>query len=36
MSYLVIDTEGKDFITEIAVVENGELIYEKFIEKDED
>ena len=35
-SYLVIDTEGKDFITEIAIIKKGELIYEKFLESDED
>ena len=37
MDYFVIDTEGKEFITEIAIIDkNGKLIYEKFLESDED
>ena len=37
MDYLVIDTEGGDFVDEIAIIDKkGELIYEKFFkEKDE-
>jgi len=37
MSYIVVDTEGRDFITEIAIVNSdGEVIYEKFLAKKED
>jgi hypothetical protein len=34
MNYLVIDTEGGDFVDEIVIIDNkGELIYEKFFEE---
>ncbi|SFV52619.1 FIG00562183: hypothetical protein [hydrothermal vent metagenome] len=34
MSFIVVDTEGKDIITEIAIIdEDGDLIFEEFINK---
>ena len=34
MDYLVIDTEGGDFVDEIAIIDKkGELIHEKFFKE---